>query len=139
MIVAKQDAQGLGSGLSYSRRYSLAAMVGVFQVDDDGEAATGRAPGVGRVGPEQPAPGDGNVDANGNIPETEYRISFGQWKGRGIEEVYRNHGPDKIAKYIDYLEDTAKKKNQAISAPVAEFIDHASSYLGAMENNGSVA
>lgn len=32
--------QETGSLLSYFRRYSLAAMVGVFQDDDDGEAAT---------------------------------------------------------------------------------------------------
>ncbi len=36
---AKPDAQGLGSALSYARRYSLASMVGVYGEDDDGETA----------------------------------------------------------------------------------------------------
>lgn len=35
----KQDAQGYGSALTYARRYTLAAMVGVCPEDDDGNAA----------------------------------------------------------------------------------------------------
>lgn len=38
----KWDAQGLGSALTYARRYSLAAMVGVCPDDDDGNAASGK-------------------------------------------------------------------------------------------------
>jgi len=34
--------QGMGSAITYGRRYALAAMVGVFQTDDDAEAAHGR-------------------------------------------------------------------------------------------------
>lgn len=34
--------QGIGSCISYARRYALAAAVGVYQTDDDGEAAHGR-------------------------------------------------------------------------------------------------
>lgn len=37
----QQTAQGLGSAISYARRYTLAAMVGVVAEDDDGEAASG--------------------------------------------------------------------------------------------------
>lgn len=39
----KNDPQGIGSAITYARRYALAAIVGVAQVDDDGEAAHGRA------------------------------------------------------------------------------------------------
>jgi hypothetical protein len=43
-ILAKDaTAQSQGSGLSYARRYALAAIVGVYQTDDDGEAAQGRS------------------------------------------------------------------------------------------------
>jgi hypothetical protein len=35
----KQDAQGFGSSMTYLRRYSLAAVCGLYQADDDGEAA----------------------------------------------------------------------------------------------------
>lgn len=36
----KIDAQGLGSAITYGRRYGLAAMVGVAPEDDDGNAAS---------------------------------------------------------------------------------------------------
>ncbi len=35
--------QGIGSAITYGRRYALASMVGVYQTDDDAEAAQGRA------------------------------------------------------------------------------------------------
>jgi hypothetical protein len=38
--VSKQDAQGVGSAISYGRRYGLQAMCGVPAEDDDGNAAT---------------------------------------------------------------------------------------------------
>jgi hypothetical protein len=34
--------QGVGSAITYARRYALAAMVGAYQIDDDGEQAQGR-------------------------------------------------------------------------------------------------
>jgi hypothetical protein len=36
--------QAQGSGITYARRYALAAIVGLAQVDDDAEAAQGRKP-----------------------------------------------------------------------------------------------
>jgi hypothetical protein len=39
VIMTKQDAQGFGSAVTYSRRYALAAMVGVCPQDDDAETA----------------------------------------------------------------------------------------------------
>ena len=38
--VTKLDPQGAGSALTYMRRYALAAVVGVVQADDDGNAAS---------------------------------------------------------------------------------------------------
>lgn len=40
----KSDPQGIGSALTYARRYALAAMVGVAPEDDDGEGAMDRKP-----------------------------------------------------------------------------------------------
>ena len=48
---AKNDSQGVGSALTYLRRYSLSAIVGVVcDEDDDGETAVGR----GKSHPENP-------------------------------------------------------------------------------------
>lgn len=38
--LAKNDPQGYGSAITYLRRYSLAAMTGLYQDDDDGNAAS---------------------------------------------------------------------------------------------------
>lgn len=42
IITNKMDPQGIGSALTYYRRYSLASMVGVAPEDDDAEAAQNR-------------------------------------------------------------------------------------------------
>jgi hypothetical protein len=39
IINGKGDAQGFGSATTYARRYSLGAITGITQTDDDGEAA----------------------------------------------------------------------------------------------------
>lgn len=43
IINTKGDAQGMGSAITYARRYGLAAMANISQADDDGNAATGKA------------------------------------------------------------------------------------------------
>lgn len=40
--VTQANAQGVGSAITYARRYALAAVAGVAPEDDDGEAAVGR-------------------------------------------------------------------------------------------------
>lgn len=125
-IMAKaQDPQGIGSAITYARRYSLAAIVGIVQVDDDGEGGMGR--GKKDLGPGQPTADDGNLES------THYKIPFGKWSQRTLEEVHRNHGADAIADYMDYLRDSAKKQNKQINGQVAEFIVNASQFLRAME------
>ena len=60
---SKQDPQGYGSALTYARRYSISAMLGVIaDDDDDGNAASGvsggkpiATPSNGKVKPEQVA------------------------------------------------------------------------------------
>ncbi len=39
----KNDPQGLGSAITYMRRYTLSALIGVIQDDDDGEASMNRS------------------------------------------------------------------------------------------------
>jgi len=42
--LAKRDPQSIGSAITYFRRYSYAAIVGIAQMDDDGESAMNRPP-----------------------------------------------------------------------------------------------
>ncbi|MDE2100183.1 MAG: ERF family protein [Patescibacteria group bacterium] len=43
VLNAKEDAQSFGSGVTYARRYSLKAALGIADDDDDGNGATGKA------------------------------------------------------------------------------------------------
>lgn len=58
--LAKDDPQGVGSGITYARRYALGSLCGVVtEDDDDGEAAMGRGAQAGktqRVKPAVPKP-----------------------------------------------------------------------------------
>jgi hypothetical protein len=42
IVPTKDDPQGLGSAITYARRYGLAAIAGIAPDDDDAEAAMGR-------------------------------------------------------------------------------------------------
>jgi hypothetical protein len=54
--VGKQDAQGVGSAITYLRRYSLAAFAGVAQEDDDGNSAVGKHAPQQQAAKPQPQP-----------------------------------------------------------------------------------
>lgn len=54
----KNDPQGVGSALTYLRRYSLAALCNIAQEDDDGEAASRR-----QQQPQRQQNGDGGRQA----------------------------------------------------------------------------
>ena len=75
MKPVKDDPQGIGSCLTYARRYALSAMVGIAPEDDDGNAATGKVEGA-RVyplkvsKPEMPQV-DGMGEPLADIPEPE--------------------------------------------------------------------
>lgn len=57
--VSKQDAQGVGSAVTYLRRYSLAAFSGIAQEDDDANSA---------VGHRQQTKPDGQQSAHRTVP-----------------------------------------------------------------------
>ena len=42
LILEKQSSQGIGSAITYMRRYTMSAMLGLIQEDDDGEKAENR-------------------------------------------------------------------------------------------------
>lgn len=44
MLPGLEDMQKLGGAVTYARRYTLSAVLGLEEADDDGETAVGRAP-----------------------------------------------------------------------------------------------
>lgn len=53
MTATKNDPQGVGSAITYARRYALLAMSGAAPVDDDGNAASKPQPPATKITPEQ--------------------------------------------------------------------------------------
>ncbi len=69
----KQDAHGYGSACTYLRRFSLASVVGVCPVDDDGNAAA-------KVAPRQaPANETAQADAPAQAPNGRAKMTAEQW------------------------------------------------------------
>jgi hypothetical protein len=58
MLPARQDPQGIGSAITYGRRYLLMTMLGLVADDDDGNAASRTPPQIMRAGQTQ-SPGAG--------------------------------------------------------------------------------
>ena len=54
--VSKNDPQGIGSAITYARRYALQAACGVPSEDDDGESAMGRPPKQKKAPEPKPKP-----------------------------------------------------------------------------------
>lgn len=102
---------------------------GVYAQEEMDQA---EARGSMQIVPEQPSDEDG-------IAPNEYRIPFGQWRKLSIEEVYRKHGAEKIASYIQFLEDSAQKKGVEMNDQAKEFIERAEMFLGVMENQTAEA
>ena len=54
LVLSKQDMQGLGSAITYARRYGLLGMVGLAPEDDDGNAASAPAKPPPKPAPQAP-------------------------------------------------------------------------------------
>ena len=78
----------------------------------------------GGIHPENPEPGDGFTK------DTGYRVPFGKWARRSLEEIPF----EELKNYIIYIETEADKKKKPISGQVLDFVNRATQYVGAIEN-----
>lgn len=75
--VSKWDAQGIGSALTYSRRYAYGAVCNIAgEPDDDGNAAAGREEAKAQAHPRPPQVPQGSTRGGSRAPET--------WEGTGV-------------------------------------------------------
>jgi hypothetical protein len=121
----KNDPQSLGSAITYARRYALAAIVGVYQVDDDAEAAQGRTD-LDKKNPEKKNP-ESTLKLTNSSPDN-FVISFGKYRGKKIPEIPTSE----IKSYLTYLENginESKRKGTPISIEVIEAIENMKKYL----------
>jgi hypothetical protein len=87
----KNDPQGYGSAITYLRRYSLAAITGLYQDDDDGQAASHTIKGQGK-GVHKPTQ---NENYQPDADELVYLSSI-------VDQVLANK--DNYGSSADYLE-----------------------------------
>lgn len=71
---------------------------------------------------EQPGPSDG-------VTPTDYRITFGKFNGKSIEQVYNEKGADTLWDYVEYLESTAEKNKKPLSQTASDFIAHVKEFM----------
>jgi hypothetical protein len=123
----KNDPQAMGSATTYARRYALAAIVGVAQIDDDGEAAMARPrlPGgmvAPRVVPEQPGAEDGTPNNDGI-----WRFPGGSYNGKNLKHRKFNElSLEEHRAYIEKVESYTREKGK----PLPEWWD---AYLAVAE------
>lgn len=107
-------------------RMAFPDVLGGVYIREEMDQAESQATGGEKITPHGPP---GEIEQCGVFDDS-YRIPFGKYRTRSLEEV----GPDDLASYVRYLEETAAKKGQTITGQVAEFIDHASAYIRAFDS-----
>ena len=125
MQPVKSDPQGIGSVLTYMRRYSLAAMVGIAPEDDDGEAAMGRGkspsqPDAKGSQPYQPQQRYPEPEEKTLVPDEDAKIKLELAASVGIEELSkvwrRELTEEQRASCAGILPDLKKKAMKALPA-----------------------
>lgn len=101
--IAKTDAQGVGSAITYLRRYGLAAFVGVAPDDDDGEAAI-------RAG--------SSTENAGRKPESASPAVWPYGKRRGA--LLRELAADDLEKGRDWCVEKDQKKHAMLIRQIDE-------------------
>lgn len=93
LLNGKGDMQGLGSAITYARRYGLAAIVGVSPEDDDGNTAVSAGTTTAKTAPvAAPTAPDGYDDWRADFvatADTGIAAMTEAWAGSSL--VYRTH------------------------------------------------
>lgn len=106
----KNDMQGIGSALTYARRYALAALVGIVQDDDDGNAASaapkGKAPQPRPEPPQKPSVDNWVKIAKAVINTIASGAELSKWEKdneKALDKLDREH-PEKFIELTDYIQ-----------------------------------
>lgn len=106
----KPDPQGIGSAITYGRRYTLASIIGVATEDDDGNAASVPAapPQAQRSAAPKPVASD---------PRKAFTQTVQQWTGLPMEDI-----PSAIAKIKKRCGITTAASTEADVAAMAKWV-----------------
>jgi len=139
-----KDPQGIGSAITYARRYDLMAMVGIAPEDDDAELAmerskapparqpapTPKPPAKPTAAPQKPAP-----QSQGMPPSLsamyDWIIPFGKkFNGTRIGDVPL----EELIDYAEWLERAAHDKNKPLDGNFKVFYDIVAELRASAEN-----
>lgn len=131
----QQTPQGYGSALTYARRYSLAAMVGVVaDEDDDGNAASApRHDTIRPVEPPQSTMAGRKIEAQGKRTAGQYKADCFAALAKITTNAELTAWSDAERETLENLEKAARDAHTAIMDKVAETMDRVSPKRGAAE------
>lgn len=110
MVVTKEhDPQAMGSSCTYSRRYSLKAILSIPDLDDDAEKATTRAPQKAT----QETKGVATTKSS-----SDFKVPFGKFKDQNFYDLPLSD----TMNYAQYLERSAKEKGKPMGADAKQFV-----------------
>lgn len=115
---SKNDAQGIGAAMTYARRYSLTAMLGIASEDDDGEVASGRGQAKNQskqTNHETPAP-----TAKKNEP-TYTKITYSEDTIKKVEKLEKDGYKGKEC--LKHFLPEYNTKNKTTYKAIAEFTE----------------
>ena len=112
VLPLKNEPQAVGSAVSYSRRYSLAAIAGVYQTDDDAEQAQARNQSAApvRAAAAAPAPKPALI-AKPEIAAAigSFRLGSGPHAGKQVQDL----SLEDAAAYLEQIDGELKAVNRS--------------------------
>lgn len=109
------------------RALGMAGFGTQFEPDfDEGRRIVDSPVGNNPIFMNQPEEGDG-------VPDNSYRVSFGKWKGRTIEDIAKNFGFEEMDSYVEYIFKISKKEQKEVGPEAKEFIDRYVAFRAAFE------
>lgn len=130
LSMEKKDPQKQGSAITYARRYAFAAIIGLIQVDDDGESAMDRGPqGKGMIEPGNGFQKEGPRVGSCSKDLVE-RLGCNP-AGKLVSELHQ----EVTHKFISYLEE--KYNGKDMPAKAAEMHGHLVAHAMELEQGGA--
>jgi len=102
LILQRQDMQGLGSAITYARRYSLESIVGIASDDDDANDA------VTKPAPKKDEPKPAAYSPPKNVALCDFVIPFGKYAKS--KTPLKDIPDDELSNYADFLDNGLRKE-----------------------------
>jgi len=127
LMLDKVNMQGMGSAITYGRRYSLASLFCITQADDDGNQASHPIvkPQVKPQSSWSMKQFNDQLTSEDPVGSPKYLIPFGKFQKRTLEEIPMKD----LENYIIEIENKAKKEGKEITGAVKEFVDRATNFI----------